>query len=92
MKLKEGYLLREVAGEYVVFPTGQNVVDSGSMVSVNETGKEIMEKLKDDILYEDLKAWFWKKYEAENEEEEVKLREDLDYFLNRLYHHDMLVL
>ena len=85
-------MLREVAGEYVVFPTGQNVVDSGSMVSVNETGKEIMEKLKDDILYEDLKAWFWKKYEAENEEEEVKLREDLDYFLNRLYHHDMLVL
>ena len=45
MKLKEGFVLREVAGSVVVLPTG-NELDLNMMISLNETGRFLWEKLE----------------------------------------------
>lgn len=44
MKIKEGYLLREVAGTPVVMPLGN--VDFSGMITLNETGKLLWERLE----------------------------------------------
>ena len=47
MKLKAGFLLREVAGQTVVLPTGGNL-DLDMMITLNETGKFLWERLQEE--------------------------------------------
>lgn len=47
MKIKEGYMLRNVAGNHVVVPLGKEAADFNGMVSLNDTGAflwKLMEK------------------------------------------------
>lgn len=44
MKLKEGFVLRTVAGESVVLPTG-GVTNFDMMITLNDTGKFLWERL-----------------------------------------------
>ena len=54
MKLKEGFMLKEVAGSYIVIPVGQ--VDFTAMITVNETGAFLWEQLMDGSGVEELCA------------------------------------
>ena len=45
MKLKDGFILRSVAGETVVVPTGDDL-DLNMMITLNETGKFLWEHLE----------------------------------------------
>lgn len=45
MKLKEGFILRTVAGETVVLPAG-GVTNFDMMITLNDTGKFLWEKLE----------------------------------------------
>ena len=47
MKIKEGFLLRQVAGQTVVLPTGSGM-DLNMMINLNETGAFLWEKLKEE--------------------------------------------
>lgn len=38
MKIKEGFILREVAGSYLVVAVGKAVKEFGGVVNLNETG------------------------------------------------------
>ena len=44
MKLKEGFVLRKVAGETVVIPAGDQL-DLNMMITLNGTGKVLWERL-----------------------------------------------
>lgn len=44
MKLKDGFILRTVAGETVVLP-GSGVTDFDMMITLNDTGKFLWERL-----------------------------------------------
>ena len=44
MKLKDGFVLRTVAGETVVLPTA-GVTDFDMMITLNDTGKFLWERL-----------------------------------------------
>ena len=45
MKIKEGFILRNVAGSYVVVPIGEATLDFNGMMSLNETGAFLFGKL-----------------------------------------------
>lgn len=47
MKIKEGFVLREIAGEYVVIALGKAGTVFNGMIHLNETGKLIWEMLAD---------------------------------------------
>ncbi|MBE6687756.1 MAG: PqqD family protein [Ruminococcaceae bacterium] len=47
MKIKEGYLLREVAGNFVVIPLGNDTVDFSGMITLSETGALLWKKLEE---------------------------------------------
>lgn len=46
MKLKEGFVLRQVAGNWIVLPVGAASVDFNGMVSLNETGAFLWKALE----------------------------------------------
>lgn len=46
MKLKDGFLLRSMAGSNVVIPIGQRAVDLNGMITLNDTGAFIWKQLE----------------------------------------------
>ena len=46
MKLKDGFVLRDVAGQTVVLPSGDDL-DLNMMITLNETGKFLWERIAD---------------------------------------------
>ena len=44
MKLKEGFVVREVAGQTVVLPSGENL-NLNMMITLNGTGKFLWERI-----------------------------------------------
>lgn len=53
MKLKHSYLLREVAGQTVAIPAG-DAMDLNTMITLNETGKLLWQRLEQDCEETDL--------------------------------------
>lgn len=46
MKLKKDYVLRQIAGSWVVIPMGQAALDFNGMLSMNETGAVLWKALE----------------------------------------------
>ncbi len=45
MKIKAGFILKNVAGSNLIVPIGENLVDFSQMITINETGAFLFEKL-----------------------------------------------
>ena len=45
MKVKKGFMLREVAKNYVVVPVGQAAIDFNGIINLNETGAFLWKQL-----------------------------------------------
>ena len=54
MKIKEGFILRNVAGNNVVVPIGQATLDFNGMMSLNDTGTFLFERLIEGTSKENL--------------------------------------
>lgn len=80
MKIKEGYVLREVADHYVVLPIGQNSVSFNGMLSLNESGTLLWRALEDGGDRETLADALLSEYEVEREQALA----DVDEFIARL--------
>lgn len=78
MKIKEGYLLKEVAGSHLIVPVGN--VSFNSMITLNETGLLICKKLMEGTTKEEILSAFLSEYEVSEE----KAKADIDAFLNTL--------
>ena len=64
MKLKDGFILREVAGENVVIPTG-DALDLNMMITLNETGCTLWKRLEQEAELADLTAALLAEYDAD---------------------------
>ena len=78
MKIKEGYLLKEVAGNHVVIPVGN--VSFNGMLNLNETGVLIWKKLENGCEESDLVAAFLAEYDVTEE----RAKEDISIFVEKL--------
>lgn len=67
MKLKEGFLLRQVGGNHIVVPVGAQTVDFRCIITLNETGAVMWEKLKNDCTQADLVAALLAEYDVTEE-------------------------
>ncbi len=56
MKVKEGIVIREVAGSIVAVPTGDVIKETKSIIYLTESGKFIMETLQKEDLNSDAVA------------------------------------
>ena len=80
MKIKEGYLLREVAGNKIVVPVGDAVLDFNGMINLNETGAFLWEKLQEDVEPKFLLSELRNEFDVDEE----TAKEDIVAFLNKL--------
>ena len=75
MKVKDGFILKEVAGSYVIVPIGDNLVDFSAMITTNETGAFLWELLKTDKTVEELLKEMLKEYDVDEETARVDVLE-----------------
>ena len=80
MKVKEDFLLREVAGCYVVVPVGSATVNFNGMLNLNETGAFLWEKLQKETSRDDLVVQLLDEYEVT---EDIATK-DVDAFIEKL--------
>lgn len=79
MKLKEGFLLRQVAGQTVVLPTSAEL-DLNMMITLNETGTFLWERL----VEETDEATLVKALLAEYDVDEETARKAVSAFVQKL--------
>ena len=85
MKLKDGFILREVAGENVVIPTG-DALDLNMMITLNETGCTLWKRLEQEAELADLTAALLSEYDVD----EATAAAAAEQFVAKLKEHDFL--
>lgn len=85
MKLKNGFLLRQVAGEHVVLPVGPDTAQN-MVITLNGTGAFLWERLQNETDEDALVAALLDEYDVE----EAVARECVVAFLKKLEDHGFL--
>lgn len=67
MKIKEGFALRKIAGEFIVMPTGSNIASFDGAIALNEVAVFIFEKLQNPASKDDLLIAVLNEYDVEKE-------------------------
>ena len=65
MKIKDGFVLRKVAGEYIVMPTGGNIATFDGAVALNGVSAFLFEQLKNPVSKDDLVTALLDEYEID---------------------------
>lgn len=85
LKLKNGFILREVAGEIVVIPSGKEL-DLNMMITLNETGAFLWQRLETGCEKTALVAALLSEYDVD----EVTAQSAVDAFIEKLREHGFL--
>lgn len=86
MKIKEGYLLREVAGSNIVVPVGSGAMDFSGVITLNEVGSFIWKLLENDTTKEEILSNLLNEYDVDK----AMAESDIDEFINKLKGADLL--
>ena len=80
MKIKDGYMLRSVAGQNVVVPIGAAAVDFNGMISLNDSGALLWQILAQGATEAELKAALLEVYDVD----EARAEADVSAFVSRM--------
>lgn len=86
MKIKDGYVLREVAGNTIVIPVGDAAINFNGMINLNETGAFLWKLLENDVEPRFLLQELMKEYDVEEEQ----AKKDITDVINKLYNAGVL--
>lgn len=86
MKIEKEFILREIAGDYVIIPTGKTTLELNGLITVNELGAFLWEKLQQDITKEELVEAVLAEYEIDQE----TVEKDVEEFLQELVKNKIL--
>ena len=68
MRIKEGYVLKEVAKEFIVVPVGDEAINFNGILTLNKTAKLLFETLLNDVEIKDLVKVLLDKYDIDEEQ------------------------
>ena len=80
MRINKEYVLREIAGDYIIIPVGATALEFNGLITVNEVGVTLWNMLQEEVTMEDLVRGVLAEYDVK---EEVA-REDIQEFLDEL--------
>ena len=86
MKIKKNFILREIAGTYLVVAVGEAVKNFNAVINLNETGALLWKALEKGAEEEQLVSLIISEYEVEKE----IAREDVSAFIQRLKEANLL--
>ncbi len=81
MKIREGFILKDIAGQSFVVPTGALSRDYQGMITLNETGKFIWQCIEKEMSKEQIVDEIVKGFEDADIE---VVKKDVDNFIDRL--------
>ncbi len=87
MRIKDGYILREVAGNNVVVAVGRAALDFNRLITLNSTGVFLWKMLAEGTVEEALLAAVLDEYEID----EATAKTDIPEFIDKLKGADLLV-
>lgn len=85
MKLKDGFILREVAGQIVVLPFGEDL-DTNMMITLNEVGKFIWQLLENETDEAAIVSEILKEYDVDKATAEAAVSD----FIKKLQENEFL--
>ena len=80
MRIDKEFILREIAGDYIIIPAGKTVLDFNGLITVNEVGVSLWNMLQNEVTFEELVQGILDEYDVE----ESVAREDIQEFLAAL--------
>lgn len=86
MKLKDGFIVRNMLGDYMVMPTGDNIAKFDGSVVINDVAAFILEKMKTPVSKDDLLEYILKEFDVDRETASA----DLDKLIETLKGYDMI--
>lgn len=86
MKIKKNFILREIAGTYLVVAVGEAVKNFNAVINLNETGAFLWKKLEKGATEEELALALSSEYEVEKE----VVEKDVSAFIQRLKEANLL--
>lgn len=86
MKVKDGFMLREVAGQWLVIPIGERVVEFNGIITLSESGALLWRTMEKEIDEEALVKVILAEYIID----ETTARADVAEFIAMLKERDLL--
>ena len=86
MRVEKEFVLREIAGDYIIIPTGKTVLEFNGLVTVNEVGVLLWKMLQEEVTFEDLVKGVLEEYDVD----EDTARADIQAFLDKLIENGIL--
>ncbi len=86
MKIKSGFILRQVAGNHIVIPSGKAAVDFSGMITLNGSGVFLWKLLEEETTEKELIDKMLDEYDI-NEE---TAKNDIKVFIEKLKNADLL--
>ena len=80
MKTKGTFVLREIAGDYIIVPVGESAMEFNGMITLNEIGVFIWKLLQEEHSYDEILHTILNEYDSTEEQ----VRKDLDDFLEQM--------
>ncbi len=80
LKIKDGFTLRHIVGEYMIMPTGDNVAEFDGSVALNDVSAFIYEKLQNPVSESELLMLILDEYDVERDVAQKDLKDVLDSF------------
>ena len=86
MKAKEGFILRNIMGDYILSPKGSTIKEFQATVVMNELSAFVWGKIQEEITRDDLTEAILEEYDVERETAE----KDLDLLLTKFRDYGIL--
>ncbi len=80
MKVKSDYLLRSVAGYYMVVPVGDNSLDFNGVINLNESGAFLWRAMEEDTTASKMVAALLSEYDVDEKTAEA----DVEAFIKKM--------
>lgn len=78
MRISDQFILRQIAGEYIIIPTGQTTLKFNGMITVNEQGAFLWEALKEEITEDALVDAVLAEYDTDRQTAQADVTEFLE--------------
>jgi len=80
MKIKEGFILKNVSGKNIVVPVGAEAINFNGLITLNSSGKMLFEALQRDVEMIQLVQLMLVHYDIDEE----TAKNDVNAFVNKL--------
>lgn len=77
--MKKNFLLREVAGEYLLVPLIDGETQFNSIITMNETGAFIWKRLEDNLSYNQIAEEMTREYNVTYKQAVADVQEYINY-------------